>query len=70
MIATVSSEPEAPSIMSIPLRQVKNWILKYQQLFQFYLTYHHCEVPRKDETATLALGVVPKNQIQIRQRQS
>jgi hypothetical protein len=31
-----------------------NWILKYQQLFQLYLTYHHCEVPRKAETATLA----------------
>jgi hypothetical protein len=32
----------------------KNWILKYQQLFQFYLTHHCCEVPRKAEMATLA----------------
>jgi hypothetical protein len=31
-----------------------NWLLKYQQLFQFYLTYHHCEVPIKAEMATLA----------------
>jgi hypothetical protein len=31
-----------------------NWLLKNQQLFQFYLIYHHCEVPRKAEMATLA----------------
>jgi hypothetical protein len=31
-----------------------NWILKYQHIFQFYLTYCHCEVPRKAEMATLA----------------
>jgi hypothetical protein len=31
-----------------------NWLLRYQQFFQFYLTYHHCDVPRKAEMATLA----------------
>jgi hypothetical protein len=31
-----------------------NWLLKYQQLFQFYLTYRHCEVPIKAEMPTLA----------------
>jgi hypothetical protein len=31
-----------------------NWLLKYQKRFQFYLTYRHCEVPRKAEMAILA----------------
>jgi hypothetical protein len=31
-----------------------NWILKYQQLFQFYHIHCHCDVPRKAEMATLA----------------
>jgi hypothetical protein len=31
-----------------------NCLLKYQQLLQIYLTYLHCEVPRKSQIATLA----------------
>jgi hypothetical protein len=39
-----------------------SWVLKYQQLFKFYLTHRHCDVPRKAEMATLADWVfVPKN---------
>jgi hypothetical protein len=41
------------TITSLLLRLVKKLAVEYQQLFQFYLTYHHCEVPRKAETATL-----------------
>jgi hypothetical protein len=48
------SENLVTTITSHLSREVKNWLLKYQQLVQFYLTYHHYEVSRKSEMATLA----------------